>query len=502
MRRLQVVVFIVFWLFPSINFAGVNSKNGNFYISYTDVDIDGLEITRTFNSKSTKTGQYGKGWASQMETKLTRVPGGFNIRHHGGGSSTQFHIDTAEKDRDIGLLALTKVRYSDIASDEAVKFANKARDSFEYLLMYWVYHLKENPELINSLPKLSPPMSLVGQSIREKPFRLEVENTGYTLISGTEKTATFDSQMRIIEYFQKEGSTKYNWQNYPEKLTLTSNGESITLHYLLLDDIHLVSKITSPKGIVDYQYDLSNRQQPLLVYSKDLGGNEYFHQYDAGYNMTQIGYVDGESMTLSYSPVTHFTGVVQSKKTSVSDAPDDPPVRMYEYFSDPNRPVFHYGTQLSEYNENGLLLGKKDVNYLLKRGGALNEKYTYYMSSRHRGIEQNVWYNEKCNLPIKYTVNGIETRVEYSQREKLECSIEKITSNEMKLVVDYTQDGEIDSLSVQGLGSVAYRYDDDGKNKRLAPNTDHILAKRISHIFEREIALFNDAAQCKCTAWR
>ena len=45
--------------------AGVNLKNGNFYISYTDIVVPGggkkLEITRTYNSKSTEVGWFGFG---------------------------------------------------------------------------------------------------------------------------------------------------------------------------------------------------------------------------------------------------------------------------------------------------------------------------------------------------------------------------------------------------------------------------------------------------------
>ena len=50
----------------SFALAGVNLKNGNFYISYTDIVVPGggkkLEITRTYNSKSTEVGWFGFGW--------------------------------------------------------------------------------------------------------------------------------------------------------------------------------------------------------------------------------------------------------------------------------------------------------------------------------------------------------------------------------------------------------------------------------------------------------
>jgi hypothetical protein len=61
-------------LMVSVAQAGVNLKNGNFYVSYTDIVVPGggkkLEITRTYNSKATEVGWFGFGWGSLYETKL------------------------------------------------------------------------------------------------------------------------------------------------------------------------------------------------------------------------------------------------------------------------------------------------------------------------------------------------------------------------------------------------------------------------------------------------
>jgi hypothetical protein len=75
--------------------AGVNLKNGNFYIAYTDIVVPGagkkLEITRTYNSKSTQVGWFGFGWGSKFETQLqTSADGCAVIREHGAGGKTRF----------------------------------------------------------------------------------------------------------------------------------------------------------------------------------------------------------------------------------------------------------------------------------------------------------------------------------------------------------------------------------------------------------------------------
>ena len=52
-----MVLTLIAMLMTVMVHAGVNLKNGNFYISYTDIVVPGggkkLEITRTYNSKST-----------------------------------------------------------------------------------------------------------------------------------------------------------------------------------------------------------------------------------------------------------------------------------------------------------------------------------------------------------------------------------------------------------------------------------------------------------------
>ena len=84
----------------SLVFAGVNLKNGNFYISYTDIVVPGggkkLEITRTYNSKATEIGWFGFGWGSEFETRLeTSADGSVVIHEHGVGAKTRFTPKTA-----------------------------------------------------------------------------------------------------------------------------------------------------------------------------------------------------------------------------------------------------------------------------------------------------------------------------------------------------------------------------------------------------------------------
>ncbi len=86
---------LVTLLLSSFANAGVNLKNGNFYISYTDIVVPGggkkLEITRTYNSKATEIGWFGFGWGSEFETRLeVSADGSVVIHEHGTGAKSRF----------------------------------------------------------------------------------------------------------------------------------------------------------------------------------------------------------------------------------------------------------------------------------------------------------------------------------------------------------------------------------------------------------------------------
>ncbi|EMR02169.1 DUF6531 domain-containing protein [Cesiribacter andamanensis] len=70
----------------------VDLKTGDFYISYTDLDftaIKGIALERTYNSASTTTGLFGRGWTSVYETRLYVIgDGNLLIREVGSSCKT------------------------------------------------------------------------------------------------------------------------------------------------------------------------------------------------------------------------------------------------------------------------------------------------------------------------------------------------------------------------------------------------------------------------------
>ncbi len=91
-----LMMFLTLLLFiPLSLFAGVNLKNGNYYVTYTDLIATGgghdLMVQRTYNSKSIDMGWFGFGWGSDFETYLVVSPdGSVTIHENGTGAANRF----------------------------------------------------------------------------------------------------------------------------------------------------------------------------------------------------------------------------------------------------------------------------------------------------------------------------------------------------------------------------------------------------------------------------
>ncbi|MBT7767758.1 MAG: hypothetical protein HN730_11425, partial [Bdellovibrionales bacterium] len=95
MKRIKLLFILLLFTISSALLAGVNLKNGNFYISYTDLIVPGgghdLMVSRTYNSKSADKGWFGFGWGNSFETYLVPAADGSVVIHeNGSGATTRF----------------------------------------------------------------------------------------------------------------------------------------------------------------------------------------------------------------------------------------------------------------------------------------------------------------------------------------------------------------------------------------------------------------------------
>jgi len=104
----------------------INYKNGNFFTSFTDLVVPGgeqdLEITRTYNSKSTYEGWFGFGYGSMYETNLkTSADGSVTIYENGAGATTRFVPKDAVNVEAASLRIVEAMKKKETMSESAVK---------------------------------------------------------------------------------------------------------------------------------------------------------------------------------------------------------------------------------------------------------------------------------------------------------------------------------------------------------------------------------------------
>jgi len=487
--KLLLYVAIVFISLNSN--AGVNAKNGNYFISYIDVIFNKAEITRTYNSRSTEIGFFGFGWGSGLEARLERVPGGFILKHNGSGGATEFPVPELEKEPESVIPHILSALSIDSDSNKGTKLRKKLIEDYESLVSHWLKASKNEPNIAKTLKSIPTDISIDETGATHEVYTLLSNNNSFEVREQGKFLYKFDKTGRLVGFRQDDVHIEIDWTNYPENLVLFSGNDKVSIKFNRENESPLIELIKAGGKQAGYEYDLEDPDKPLLVYSSDMGGKKYYYQYDDDYHLTQIGYEDGASLVVSYEPMTLFTKVFQDREN----------IKMYEYVSKKTNPNLNYGTEYYEYDDHGLLKGKRFVEYEIKIKD-FGVTYIYRTKTLHRGIEQEIWFNECCELPVRFITDGQEITVAYGNTKKIERQIKQIASKERVLNFSYNQIGKITAVEWVGVGIIQYELDEKTKKMEIASETDPGLAKVVAAALQVDLARYEDASECKCRAWR
>jgi YD repeat-containing protein len=454
-------------------FAGVNLKNGNFYVTYTDLSAPGggtpLEITRTYNSKSTDDGWFGFGWGSDFETFLTVSPDGSVMVHeNGSGALTRFtprkKLDPAQAAQKI-VQAMKKVKR--LSSSAAKNFLDKLTKDAQLRMIYARrYSVKTN--LADGTILYSNNRGL--QKIKKvKSGYLRQYADGrkeYFDGAGRLKRIVYKGTQKVdIAYMGKKGSNA----NKVKSIT-DSMGKQVFFSWYPGSNGKVQSVWTTGKTKVTYKYKGRD-----LVSAVDNAGNKFFYDYDSNHNLTEVKYKDGSTMKVEYAPKTFFVSSVtdrRGRKTS------------YKYDSNPKNPQNHYWTEVSRKSISGKnVTNRYEYELKTKPDG---EKYTYRVLTVIDGVRTETINSECCGLPIKITRGNVTTNFEYNKDglltkktsttgERVELSyhpkskkIVKVRNNQGTTVFKYNRKAELTYAKNSAGKEVKLYYNIDGRIKSMA----------------------------------
>lgn len=428
---------LVFGLLSNISLGGVNLKNGNFYISYTDIVVPGggkkLEITRTYNSKSTEVGWFGFGWGSEFETRLeVSADGGAIIHEHGSGSKTRFtpktQIDGAMAATKIVTEMKKKTALSDNAAKDLIKkLTNDAEMRHTYAVNFGVQST------------IAPGSTLFSSDRGSQ--ELSVTKDGYKRTYSDGKSDFFNSKGQLVKISDKSGyEINFVYKDGMLNSIKDSQAKQIFFSWYPGGFVKEIWSAGDKKSTFKYQDE-------DLVSSKDVGDNTYDYSYDKNHNLNEIKYSDKTKMKINYDPKTLFVSeVLERSGESIK----------YKYGADTKKPDDHYWTIVTKPGFDGTPISNRyEYEIKTKADGA---RYTHRILTEINGIKTETIYGEN-SLPLKIARGSQVTNFEYNNQGLL---IKKTSSKGEFVNIEY--DEKINKISkvINNDGTTNFEYDPKG----------------------------------------
>lgn len=460
-RFLIAIVMII-----SSVFAGVNLKNGNFYITYTDIVVPGgghdLVIERTYNSRSIDKGWFGYGWGSDYETYLSVSADGSVIVHeNGSGALTRFTPKTAVNAEEAAKKIVDAMRKSSmkinssVAKDLVAKLKNDAELRQAYAKRFKVEaKLASGTKLFSNVRGLQT---------------LEVTSKGYIRSQSDGAKHHFNKEGKLVKVQHKNGYyVDLTYKNGKLTKIKDSMAKQIFLSWYPDGKIKSVESGAGNKTL--YKYD----DKDNLIEAKDVQNNLFAYSYDYNHNMTQIKYKDGSTMKIKYTKRTQFVEEIVNKNGEVVS---------YKYESNPKNPENHYWTLVGKKLPSGKeVTNRYEYEIRRKQDGS---SYTHRIYTVVNGVSTETIYTECCGLPkqikrgknvtnFEYNKKGLLTK-KFSSRgdfveleyDKVHNKITKVTNKSGWTNFEYDKKGNLKKAQDSKGKSVLLIYDSKGRIAKM-----------------------------------
>ena len=352
----------------------VNTFNGNFYVSYTDISFSlESELKRTYNSKSDFKGMFGVGWGSELESYLdVQGDGTVLLRENGSGGTSILRPPVLSKD---------DIRASVDRIMLAAEHDGRFRDDTEYhekrqeLLrnaeerrFWWSYYVKKG---MLEPRRIKPGTVYRGQKWGEQQ-RLLRTHDGYQLINQpSDRVREFDTSGRLTAIRKLHQGNVEILHIVRDRMGHISkvvdlNGQQWSFH---MNDNGTVARIDMPNGKSSY-YNYADR---FLIRSIDIAGNRYSYRYDRMSNLTAIGYDDNSRGIITYMGTEHDDN---SFGMTRSETKRDGTTTWYDYEEKYDRAdgKKYYSTKVTENNPDGDIVKLYEFWSVRLRDGTFHTK--------------------------------------------------------------------------------------------------------------------------------
>ncbi|WP_282134732.1 DUF6531 domain-containing protein [Seonamhaeicola maritimus] len=405
-KDFEIIILILLLISNSI-FAGVNPKNGNFYISYTDIDLENNksafpEIVRTYNSSASGVGYFGYGWSSNIETKLYAYPDGtLLIKERGLGASSYYKSDLALDfmlDDMIDQLIELAISEGNLENspDLILQHRDKLTNNLEYRLGQWDTYVKKG--LLDYVKDF--PVGMQWLSHQYGNSILSRTEQGYKR-EQSKQTEEFNLNGLMIRYEKSSGASSVI-EYVDNKISKIINTDGSILLFNT-NEKGFVTEITFNDKKAFYKY-----KETDLAETSDIIGNVFTHTYDLKHNMISIGYVDGSKRIMTYYGRN-------SRIKSETDREGNKTEYDYVVFykDDGTIDPDHFATTISHQDYDGKQTTTYEYVMDVKDNG---ERYTKMYKITTNGVSFETHYDELCDKPILKKRGEAQTIFKYNNR--------------------------------------------------------------------------------------
>ena len=440
-------MLVILTVCHSRSMAGVNLKNGNFYISYTDMVLPQTKIGRTHNSKSSTTGTFGAGWGTDFDTRLAVGADKRIVIHEAGsGARTIFNPignENGTAKTDVSIAEAVDALISTMTINGEFADAKEART--------FKARLESDEEIRSAILQFrnSDRQSVDANSAWVSYDRgyqvLKRVDNNYVRYYADGSRDTFDLDGKLVRLENPKDQSfirvEYDANNRLDRI-ICSDDNVIDFFYGARTD-RLVKRIQWGQSFCEYEYDGID-----LIMSKDAVGNVFRFLYDQQHQMTKITYQDESTLQIKYEDRTEFVQQITERDGSVIK---------YRYESDPDDPESHYWTTIEKTAIGGRPVVDR-FEYWIDQIPSTGQRYTRKISSTVNGVEKVTEYNEKSK-PIVIRVGDEKTEFQYDDEGRL--TEERSSDGEFVQLEYHPVVGKVSKFT-DNIGSTTFDYDYKG----------------------------------------
>lgn len=385
------------------SFGGVNLKNGNFYITYTDINVPGgkpdLAVKRTYNSRSIGKGWFGFGWSSEFETFLkVSADGSIVVHEYGLGARTRF---TPRRNIDPSV-AVNKIvseikKKRSISPSEEKTFRSRLSQNQELRHAYSVQY--------GITSKIATGTTLHSGDRGGRQTMTKTSN-GYERKNASGDIDYFDKSGKLVKRTRNNGYwSELRYKNKKVSSIRDSFGRQIFFEWY--GSGHVKKIWSAGDANVSYDYKSGN-----LVKAKDLQGNIFQYDYDRNHNLTQIRYQDQKKGPRAKGKVTKKIQYSPQNFNVTQVTDEDGSVTKYSHKVNPRNPELHYWVSVTKKGfDDKWYTNKFEYERRRKPDGTI---YNYRVVTDLNGVKTETIYSECCSLPLKITRGKDITNFEYN----------------------------------------------------------------------------------------